>query len=416
VLDHAGSLELSQPLGEQAARQAGQATGQVVETRCPHQHVAQDQQRPAVTEQVEGGRIRGCSTGPVTATSHVASCCSSQVNAVVRHSSVATSGENGVGASGATGSNLRRWPPLRRRDIGRRRIESSEVAGSRQEHELEPRRRVPHMSQASSDAVAKAQRLRELHLDPAILSLVNVWDVVSAQTVAAQPGTTALATASEPIAAAHGYRDGEAIPFDLMLATVARICAAVPLPVTADLEAGYGDVDRTIRSAVAVGVVGANIEDQLRPLPEAAALMAAAVRAAEAEGVPLVLNARTDTYLYGDPATMLTEAIERGKTYLDVGADCVFVLGCSDLVALAAIVEALGRGRVSALWRSGGPTPQQLEAVGVARVSHGPYAQRLLMAELGAAVARVAGGSALYESAADGSAADGSARHGSAGG
>ena len=258
-------------------------------------------------------------------------------------------------------------------------------------------RNPPHPSSV------KADRLRQLHLDPAILSLVNVWDVVSAQAVAALPGTTALATASEPIAAAHGYRDGEAIPFDLMLAALARICAAVPLPVTADLEAGYGDVDRAIRSAIAVGVVGANIEDQLRPLPEATALMAAAVRAAEAEGVPLVLNARTDTYLYGDPATMLTETVERGKAYLDVGAGCVFVLGCSDLAALTVIVDALGPGRVSALWRPGGPAPRQLEAVGVARVSHGPYAQRLLMTELGAAVARVVGGAALYESADHGS-------------
>jgi len=252
-------------------------------------------------------------------------------------------------------------------------------------------RTPPHPS------VAKADRLRQLHLDPAILSLVNVWDVVSAQAVAALPGTTALATASEPIAAAHGYRDGEAIPVELMLSTVARICAAVTLPVTADLEAGYGDVDRTVRSALAVGAVGANLEDQLRPLPEAVAMMAAAVRAGEAEGVPLVLNARTDTYLYGDPATMLSEAVERGRAYLDVGADCVFVLGCSDLVALAALVDALGRGRVSALWRPGGPTAQQLEQIGVARVSHGPYAQRLLMAELGAAAARVIGGGALHE-------------------
>jgi 2-methylisocitrate lyase-like PEP mutase family enzyme len=111
----------------------------------------------------------------------------------------------------------------------------------------------------------------------------------------------------------------------------------------------------------------------------------------------LVLNARTDTYLYGDPATMLGEAVERGRAYLDVGADCIFVLGCSDPVALGALVEALGRGRVSALWRPGGPTPRQLEQIGVARVSHGSAAQRMLMTELGSATARVNEGAALHE-------------------
>jgi len=135
--------------------------------------------------------------------------------------------------------------------------------------------------------------LRRLHDDPELLILVNVWDVASARVVAEQPGCRAIATASYSIAAAHGYADGEHIPVELMIATIERIAAAVPLPVTADLEAGYGDVAGTVRRAIDAGAVGGNLEDAMRPLPEAVAAVEATVRAGEAAGVPFVLNART---------------------------------------------------------------------------------------------------------------------------
>ena len=124
----------------------------------------------------------------------------------------------------------------------------------------------------------RGERLRRLHEDEPLLVMVNVWDAVTARLVAELPGCRALATASHSIAEAHGYRDGEQIPRDLMIEAVGRIAAAVELPVSADLEAGYGDVGETVRRAIAVGAVGANIEDQMRPLPEAAAMMAAAGR------------------------------------------------------------------------------------------------------------------------------------------
>jgi 2-methylisocitrate lyase-like PEP mutase family enzyme len=111
----------------------------------------------------------------------------------------------------------------------------------------------------------KATLLKRLHADPALLVLVNVWDVASARVVAGLPGCTAIATASHSIAAAAGYEDGEQIPREEMLATVGRIAAAVDLPVTADLEAGYGDPGGTVRRAIALGVVGANLEDRMRP-------------------------------------------------------------------------------------------------------------------------------------------------------
>ena len=171
--------------------------------------------------------------------------------------------------------------------------------------------------------------------------IVNVWDAVTARLVAELPGCRALATASHSIAESHGYRDGEQIPRDLMIDAVARIAAAVELPVSADLEAGYGDVGETVRRAVAAGAVGANIEDQMRPLPEAAAMMAAAVAAADGEGVPFALNARTDAYLRGgdrDRGELMEEAIARGRAFLDAGATCVFVPGRLEVAEIEALV------------------------------------------------------------------------------
>jgi len=113
-----------------------------------------------------------------------------------------------------------------------------------------------------------------------------------------------------------------------MLAAVGRTATATDLPTTADLESGYGDVATTIRRAVALGVAGANLEDALRPLPDAVRMVEQAVRAAATEGVPLVLNARTDRYLQPQgqpPAALLTDALQRGQAFLDAGANCVFV-------------------------------------------------------------------------------------------
>jgi 2-methylisocitrate lyase-like PEP mutase family enzyme len=115
-----------------------------------------------------------------------------------------------------------------------------------------------------------------------------------------------------------------------MITAIGRIAAAVDLPVTADLEAGYGDAGTTVRRAIGAGVVGGNIEDQMRPLASAVAAVSAAVRAGEAAGVPFVLNARTDAFLLAadrDPEAVLADAVERGRAFLDAGASCVFVPG-----------------------------------------------------------------------------------------
>ncbi|HKN55289.1 MAG TPA: isocitrate lyase/phosphoenolpyruvate mutase family protein [Amycolatopsis sp.] len=147
---------------------------------------------------------------------------------------------------------------------------------------------------ASND---KASKLLGLHRSTELLTVVNVWDVISAKVVADIPGTKALATASHSIAASRGYEDGENIPVDEMIEEVRRIAAATDLPVTADLEGGYGNAAATVRKAIGAGVVGANIEDQMKPLGEAVAQVEAIMKAAAAEGVPdFVLNARTDVF------------------------------------------------------------------------------------------------------------------------
>ena len=248
-----------------------------------------------------------------------------------------------------------------------------------------------------SAGAARGERLRRLHEDEALLVVVNVWDAVTARLVAELPGCRTLATASHSIAEAYGYRDGEQIPRDLMIDAVGRIAAAVELPVSADLEAGYGDVGETVRRAIAAGAVGANIEDQMRPLPEAAAMMAAAVAAAEGDGVPFALNARTDAYLRAgdrDRGELLEDAVARGRAFLDAGATCVFVPGRLEVAEIEALVAGIGQRKLSVLAGPGFPAGSELEAMGVARISFGPWTQRLaLTALLDAGADLLAGGS-----------------------
>ena len=231
----------------------------------------------------------------------------------------------------------------------------------------------------------KATELQRLHADPELLLLVNVWDVITARTVADVPGTRALATASHSIAAAYGYPDGEQIPRDLMIEAVGRIAAAVDLPVTADLEAGYGDVRGTIERAIDVGVVGANLEDRLAPLPDAVRAVQDAVAAGERAGIPFVLNARTDAFLRAgdkDPAAVLADAIERGRAYLEAGASTFFAPGRLDEATVTALVEALGERRVNLIAVPGSLPLETLQRLGVARVSYGPWSQNVALTAL----------------------------------
>ncbi|MEU6696780.1 isocitrate lyase/phosphoenolpyruvate mutase family protein [Pseudonocardia sp. NPDC046786] len=232
----------------------------------------------------------------------------------------------------------------------------------------------------------KATALQQLHAAPDLLLVVNVWDAITAKVVAETPGTTALATASHGIAAAHGYDDGENIPRDEMIAAVGLIArTAGDLPVTADLEAGYGDPGGTIARAIDVGIVGANLEDQVKPLREAVQAVEAAVAAAEKAGVDFVLNARTDAFLKAgdkDPAAVLDDAIERGRAYLDAGASNFFVPGKLDQTQVGRLVEALGERKVNLIGIPGSIPLKTAQELGVARVSYGPWSQNVALTAL----------------------------------
>lgn len=245
-----------------------------------------------------------------------------------------------------------------------------------------------------------AAELRRLHTAPELLQVVNVWDVVSATAVAALPQTRAIATASHSIAATFGYPDGEQIPVELMLDMCGRIARAVDVPVSADLEAGYGDAGDTVRRAIGEGIAGANLEDQLQPLADSVAAVTAAVAAADAEGVPFALNARTDAFLRGRERPLevnVADAVERGRAYLDAGATSVFVPGMFGEEVVAELVAGIGERKVTLIGLPGVPAPARLQELGVARVSYGPTTQRVALGALQDLATRLYDGGVLPE-------------------
>src|SRR3954469_10602147 len=247
------------------------------------------------------------------------------------------------------------------------------------------------------DLAERARTLLALHTAPEILVLANVWDVVSARVVAATDGVRALATASHSIAATFGFEDGENIPLALHLDMVELITSAVDLPVTMDMEAGYGDAGETARRAMAAGAVGGNLEDQMKPLDEAVAAVEAVVRAGRDAGIDFVLNARTDAFARAprdaDRGALVQEAIRRGRAYLEAGAPVVFVPGAVFRDEIAALVEGLGPRRVSVIAVPRVSLPvRELQALGVARVSTGPFTQRVALTALQDAVTELVAG------------------------
>ncbi|MDI6099421.1 isocitrate lyase/phosphoenolpyruvate mutase family protein [Actinoplanes sp. NEAU-A12] len=221
----------------------------------------------------------------------------------------------------------------------------------------------------------RARALRAWH-GQGVLVLPNAWDAASAGLVV-RAGAAAVATTSGAVAWSLGRPDGEGLTRDEMMSAVRRICAAVDVPVTADVEAGYGpspeDVAATVRAVVEAGAVGVNIEDArngaLLTVREQERRLRAARDAADAAGLPeLVINARTDVYLSGagGPAEVLARAV----AYAEAGADCLFVPGLTDLGALRELVAGSPLP-VNAMTGPGGPSVADLAAVGVRRVSVG---------------------------------------------
>jgi 2-methylisocitrate lyase-like PEP mutase family enzyme len=232
---------------------------------------------------------------------------------------------------------------------------------------------------------AKAERLRQLHHGGDVLLLANCWDVASARMLE-EMGFPALATSSAAIANSLGYADGERIPRAEMLAVMARIAAAVQVPVSADCEGGYSanaaGVAETARQVIAAGAVGINLEDsqddesRLRPLEEMVERIRAARATAAAAGVPLVINARCDAFfLHGTPPfEPLAEAVRRGQAYRAAGADCVFLPGLRDLAMIRNFLAA-SPGPINILGGTAAPAVGELAKAGVRRISlgSGPY-------------------------------------------
>jgi 2-methylisocitrate lyase-like PEP mutase family enzyme len=232
---------------------------------------------------------------------------------------------------------------------------------------------------STAEQAAKAEAFRALHRGPRLLLMANAWDAVSARIFEAE-GFAAVATTSGGVSWAIGYPDGEAAPWDEVVEQTARIARAVAVPVTADIEAGFGAtpeaVSRSIADIIRAGVVGVNLEDGLpgptpmRTVDDAVARIRAAREVARAAGVPIVINARTDLYIknIGDEASRFDEAVARGRAYLAAGADCFYPITLRASGTIGRLVQALN-APVNINVRAGWPSVAELEALGVARVT-----------------------------------------------
>lgn len=239
---------------------------------------------------------------------------------------------------------------------------------------------------------SQAEELKRLHRGE-LLVLPNAWDAASARVVQ-DAGFPAVATASAAISAMLGYPDGEGTPWEEMFAANARIAKAVTVPVTMDAEAGYGMAPtELVERLLDIGVVGCNLEDTdhraggLQDADRQAGRLAEVRSAADAAGVPLVINARVDVFLSTSQIPQedrITEAVRRGRLYRRAGADCIYPIGVGDPDTISTLVAEIESPI------NGNSTPELslplLRAIGVARVSYGPRFYRSGLADFGAAI------------------------------
>lgn len=294
----------------------------------------------------------------------------------------------------------------------------------------------------------KAARLLELHHASQPLVLINAWDAASAAMVE-HCGLPAVATSSAALANALGFPDGQYLPWAQMLEAVARVCRAVKVPVTADIESGFAAnvtaLETSIAQIIQAGAVGVNLEDvmpanpahqntdlqnanlknsspenpaaknadpvrhgsPLFPLPEQIARIQAARRAAHAAGIHLVINARTDAYWQAgvDPAEAMRNTLERGKAYLQAGADCIFIPGLRNPDHIKTVIDHLRsvhqKPAINILAGPGVPSIPELAKLGVMRVSYGSGPHRAAMGLL-RRIAEEARTSGTYQALTDG--------------
>jgi 2-methylisocitrate lyase-like PEP mutase family enzyme len=241
---------------------------------------------------------------------------------------------------------------------------------------------------------AAAQAFRAMRRGQRLLLLPNVWDVASAR-IFEEAGFGAIATTSAGIAFTLGYPDGQHISRDEMLQAVSRIAVALKVPVTADVEAGYGDrpedAAQTAEAVIQSGAVGMNLEDAsgnashpLVDLPLQLEKIAAVQHAARTAGVPIVLNARTDVYLLqvGPPERRYDQVLRRLVAFRDAGADCLFLPGLRDAAIIGRMVKDLDFP-LNILAGPGSPSLPELQQLGVARVSLGSSPMRATLGLLG---------------------------------
>ncbi len=240
---------------------------------------------------------------------------------------------------------------------------------------------------ATSHLVQKAEGLRALHHGDRLLLLPNIWDPGGARMLESL-GYPAVATASAAVAYSLGYDDGEQITLDAMLDVVGRVAASVKVPVTADMEGGYAqlprDVAENMRRVLRAGAVGINLEDSSREgevlfdVDLQCERIQAVREMAQEEGVPLVINARTDVYL---PRVAMAEnerfdqALQRAKAYLEAGADCFYPIMLGDLETLKKLYEAI-QAPINVFAPTCRATLRELEDAGIARLSLGPGLMR----------------------------------------
>jgi methylisocitrate lyase len=236
----------------------------------------------------------------------------------------------------------------------------------------------------NGEQAQKAQQFLQLHIRGTPLVLFNVWDAGSAKTVA-RAGAKAIGTSSWSVADANGFADGERIPLALAMENLRRIVRVTDLPVTIDLESGYGEtpeiVGQTVAAAIDAGAVGGNLEDsfpsdgKLRAAADQAARIRCARRTADAAKIHFFINARTDVFFQKPPEQhdqrMLEETIERGCAYAEAGADGLFAPGLVDATLIRDLVEKSPLP-LNIMAGSGTPPLHTLADLGVARVSHGP--------------------------------------------
>jgi 2-methylisocitrate lyase-like PEP mutase family enzyme len=248
-----------------------------------------------------------------------------------------------------------------------------------------------------SDLKELATQFHRLHLPGRPLVLFNAWDAGSAKAVAAA-GACAIATGSWSVAAANGVADGEIVPLAFAIANLTRIAGSVALPVTIDLESGYGEHPAAVAEAVALamgaGAVGCNVEDSvpasgaIRDSADQAVRIQSGRAAADKLGVPFFINARTDLFLQAAPDThdeaMVAAAIDRAVAYANAGASGFFVPGLADKALIARLVEASPLP-VNIMVTNTTPTLREMAELGVARVSHGPRPYIAMMQALEAA-------------------------------